>query len=265
MKESSSPFFSIILATYNGHKYLLQQLNSILNQEFYSWELIIIDDFSSDDSFLIANNFKKQNKEKDIKLIRNTKNLGPNLTFINNLYKSSGEWIVFCDQDDIWFENKLKMLHKKIKESPNVFAVLHNSKYLINDDNRQIYGMNKKRIYNEQLVYINPPKFNFLNQLIRNKVVGCMSTFQKDFLLKHLYVKTPNFIFYDHWLSLILIFYKKIVFIPKPLMLYRRHPETFTLRKFDNLIEKIFKRLILIFYFLLNIYFHIKFKVKYKK
>ena len=101
----------------DGEEYLYKQIESIINQDFSNWELTVVDDGSVDNSFKILENYSKL--EKRIKLIKNKRNLGILKSYINTAKKQKGEWIVFCDQDDIWFENKLSTLNRFIQNNSN--------------------------------------------------------------------------------------------------------------------------------------------------
>ena len=104
--------FSILMCVKDGGEYLNEQIESIINQDFLKWELTVVDDGSVDNSFEILENFSKI--EKRIKIIKNHRNLGILKSFVFNAKKLEGEWIVFCDQDDIWAENKLSTLNRFI-------------------------------------------------------------------------------------------------------------------------------------------------------
>ena len=127
--------FSILMCVKDGQKYLNEQIESIIRQDFSNWELIIVDDASVDNSFEILENYSKL--EKRIKLIKNKRNLGILKSYINTAKKQKGEWIVFCDQDDIWFENKLSTLNRFIQNNSNYDLFFHNGIYLV--------GQNKKK------------------------------------------------------------------------------------------------------------------------
>ncbi|HDW0771602.1 TPA: glycosyltransferase, partial [Escherichia coli] len=110
---------SIVMATYNGDKYIRKQLDSILNNnkfEDYVDEFIITDDNSSDDTFSIIEEYEKNNEK--IKSFRNTKK-GVKNNFLNGISKTRGDYIMLSDQDDIWHENKIERMFNKI-ESLNV-------------------------------------------------------------------------------------------------------------------------------------------------
>jgi glycosyltransferase involved in cell wall biosynthesis len=106
---------SIAMCTYNGERFIKEQLDSILNQTYKNFELIITDDDSSDKTITIIKEYIKQDKR--IKLYQNNSNLG----FIKNFEKAislcSGDYIVLADQDDIWKVNKLEIFLEQIKDN----------------------------------------------------------------------------------------------------------------------------------------------------
>ena len=104
----------ILLATYNGSKYLHEQLDSILSQSYGNINVIIRDDGSSDNTVMII----KEYEEKDNRVKLLSDNLG-NLGFVRNFEKlmknSTSEYLMFSDQDDIWYNNKVETSYKRIK------------------------------------------------------------------------------------------------------------------------------------------------------
>ena len=96
---------SIVLAIYNGEKYLTSQLHSLLNQSRSINEYIIIDDASTDDSIDIV-------KE----VFKSTKYIGPVKSFEKGIKKASGDIIFLCDQDDIWEENKIDLFYSQFNK-----------------------------------------------------------------------------------------------------------------------------------------------------
>jgi glycosyltransferase involved in cell wall biosynthesis len=93
------PFLSVCICTYNSEKYVEKAILSILNQSFQDFEIIIIDDFSTDNS---SNIFKKyQKNDERIKIINHTKNLGIYRSRVDAIYYSKGEYILFVDADDM--------------------------------------------------------------------------------------------------------------------------------------------------------------------
>jgi len=99
---------SIALAAYNGEKYIIEQLDSILNQSTQDFELVICDDCSTDSTWTILKEF--QAKDKRIRLYRNEINLGFKKNFEKAISFCKGEYVALCDQDDIWAIDHLEVL-----------------------------------------------------------------------------------------------------------------------------------------------------------
>ncbi len=114
---------SIVLCTYNGEKYLSEQLQTLTGQTFPFYELIICDDASTDSTVSILQNFAETDKR--VKIFQNKNNLGFNKNFETAIGHSGGNWIAPADQDDIWELNKLDSMVKDIH--PGVTLVHCNS------------------------------------------------------------------------------------------------------------------------------------------
>ena len=103
---------SIAMATYNGEKFIEEQLDSILAQTIKDFEIVICDDCSNDRTFFILEQYAK--KYPLIKLHKNTKNLGFRENFLQAINLCTGDFIALCDQDDIWNEKHLEILLNNI-------------------------------------------------------------------------------------------------------------------------------------------------------
>lgn len=108
----NKPLISVALTTYNGEKYLSEQLESIINQDYKNFEIIISDDNSKDKTIEIINDYK--NKYSNIIVNFNSENLGFKKNFEKAISLCNGEFIAFSDQDDIWTTNHLSILFEKI-------------------------------------------------------------------------------------------------------------------------------------------------------
>ena len=97
---------SVVMCTYNGARFLKEQLDSIINQTYPIYELIIIDDCSSDDTILILETYAKE--KSFIKVFQNRKNLGINENFYSAMKLTTGDFIAVSDQDDIWELDKIQ-------------------------------------------------------------------------------------------------------------------------------------------------------------
>ena len=201
-----------------------------------------------DNSFDISKKFVQIDRR--IKLVKNIRNMGILKSFIFNAKKQKGEWIIFCDQDDIWFKNKLSTLDRFIKDKSNYNLFLHNGIYIVDNNEEKMKGAFGKFIKNNQKVFSDNPNLKFLSLLISNKLIGCFSCIRKDFLKKYVIIIPFGQIFHDHWIALICSFYSRIYFIDKKLIKYRRHKKNNTLR--NKLFKKIMVRFLLIISLLIN-------------
>lgn len=95
---------SIIMPAYNAEKYISNSINSIIQQTYKNWELIIVDDCSTDKTAKVILNYK----DERIHLLKNTKNSGAAISRNRALREAKGKWIAFLDSDDIWHHEKLE-------------------------------------------------------------------------------------------------------------------------------------------------------------
>ena len=107
---NNSPYFSIIVPMYNAERYIKICVDSILDQTFQDFELIIVDDCSTDNSYKICNELYGNNEK--VRLFRHEKNQGPSAARNLGLKTATGEWIWFVDSDDAIIPNALEKLHK---------------------------------------------------------------------------------------------------------------------------------------------------------
>ncbi|WP_158513231.1 glycosyltransferase [Shigella sp. FC2383] len=112
----------ILLPVFNGSKYLRQQLDSLLNQSYKNIRVIIRDDLSSDDSRNLIKNYA-ENTDGKIVYIDSDKNLGSSLSFHELLKQSTADYVMFCDQDDVWLPNKVHDSFTAITNA-NLFATI---------------------------------------------------------------------------------------------------------------------------------------------
>lgn len=169
MSEGKEDKIAILMATYNGDKYVEEQIQSIINQTFKNWELFIRDDGSSDETEKIISKFTTiDHRIHQIK--DNLGNLGPCLNF-GELIEThlNYKYIMFADQDDVWFTNKIKISLDKIKglenSNQNVPLLVY-SNYYTSDSN----------LNNQVIVYENLSQTHLAERLlVHSWVMGCTS------------------------------------------------------------------------------------------
>ena len=150
----------ILMATYEGEKYLREQLESILNQSFKEFRLLVSDDFSSDGTRKILNEYVE--KDSRVVVFLQNKNVGVVRNFEFLMKKVENELFMFSDQDDVWDKDKLKKSIEKLKSEDydlvysNLEVVDQNLKK-VNDSYWKLKGFEKKvkKYNNFESLYLN--------------------------------------------------------------------------------------------------------------
>lgn len=209
---------AILLSTYNGEKYLDKLLTSLMQQTYQKFFLYIFDDGSTDNTVNIICDWIDRFPDK-IKLIKAPPTHNPKINYFNLLESVEADYYMFCDQDDIWCENKVDVYYKTVmKESTNTPLLIHSDLMLIDENDKTI---NKSYIKQQK---IKPKKECFNRMLIQNSITGCTILINKR--LRNLALRSTdyeNIIMHDWWLGLIANKYGKVVFIDKQLIKYRQH------------------------------------------
>ena len=223
------------MPTYNGEKYIREQIDSIINQTYTNWKLLIRDDGSKDKTIEIIKKYVK--KDTRIKLIEDNKG---NLGFVKNfeeLIKDSKEkYIMFSDQDDYWLENKLQIyineLSKLSKDELENPLLLHSNSFVC-DKNLEVI---KEKFINSKVALQyggNSYFFAYTVQgstaLINRKLIDIGIPFLK------------NVTVHDRYFHLLAEFFGKRIFIDESLMKYRQHLNNNIGAK-SSIIQKILKK-----------------------
>lgn len=219
---------SIAMATFNGEKFLRQQLDSIQSQTFKDYELIIGDDCSSDHTLDILKEYAA--KDPRIQIIVNKTNLGFKKNFENILSKCTGAYIAFCDQDDIWENNHLEFLYFHI----NQYDCIGCNANFINEHEK---SLNTSMMDFLKIHDIPKSTDAFLKfELFANMIQGSASLFTHDLVSKALPFPR-NIKFHDYWLALNACTRKGCVYYNKSILSYRRHSSNVTEYQKFNLIR----------------------------
>ncbi|MFD2672019.1 glycosyltransferase family 2 protein [Marinicrinis sediminis] len=210
----------ILLSTYNGAKYLPELLESILMQTYQGWRLLIRDDGSTDGTTGIVNDFCKQYSEKVLYLQDEENTLGPSQSFSRLMNSSDAKYILFCDQDDVWLNNKVELTLEKMlqleNEAPNQPLLLHTDLMVVNE---KLHLLSNSFLKYQKL----NPELSELHQiLIQNVVTGCTLMINRPLKLRAHPI--PNqAIMHDWWLALTASIFGRIYYINCPTILYRQH------------------------------------------
>lgn len=195
---------SVCIATYNGEKYIHQQLDSILKQLREDDEIIISDDSSTDRTLEIIQSFN----DKRIHVFPNNQFYSPIFNFENAIKHAQGDYIFLSDQDDIWMDNKVEKMMDVLQH----FVLVVSDCYVVDKDCCIIHNS----FFKEK------PTTGILKNLIKNNYLGCCMAFRKELLSKAL--PFPKRIaMHDIWLGLCGALFYDTAFIPDRLIMYRRH------------------------------------------
>lgn len=208
----------ILLPTYNGEKYLKEQIDSILNQTYKNIRLIISDDCSKDSTPKILEEYR--GKDERIELYLQKENIGvvKGIEFL--LKKVKSNYYMLADQDDVWLPMKVeKSIETLKKENADlVFGDLE----VVDQDLKTMYpSFGDFMLLNRKIKkYINSYKVNYLY----NCVTGCTVLSKKEFIEKILPIPTESkYLIHDHWIGLVVALNGKLAYMPEKYIKYRQH------------------------------------------
>ncbi len=215
----------ILLATYNAQRFIKEQLESILNQTFSDWNLIVYDDGSNDDTLSIINAYVNRYPEK-IKFINNDNRFGSALgSFSFLLTVTNSQYVMFCDQDDVWQSDKIEKTLKKMQEMEKK----HGNIPLLVHANLTVVDKHLSIISDSLWQYQNiDPKKDTLNRfLLDNTVTGCTMMINRALALQVNNIPR-DVIMHDWYIAMTSSVFGKIAYVDEPLMFYRQHSKNDT-------------------------------------
>lgn len=224
---------SIAMTTYNGEKYLSEQLDSILNQTYKDFELIICDDCSKDSTVQILNEYAT--KDSRIKIFVNKQNLGFKKNFEKAILLCSGKYIALSDQDDVWTKNHLEVLHNIIGN----YDIACGNSLFVDKDGRSL----NKTMYEQCQLYSEIPLEKLIYKLIFNysPFQGACMLIKKSLIDKCLPIP-ENIFYHDYYFLLNACVNNKIIYIFDVINNYRQHNNNVTRDEFkSNYIVKLKK------------------------
>lgn len=212
-QENNNPLVSIALCVYNGERFLMEQLDSLVAQTYSPIEIIAVDDCSKDSSVKILEEYRERFEQ--IRIYKNDQNLGYVKNFEKAMQLCTGDLIALCDQDDIWDVNKINLQVTYLADNQLIY---HDSRFI----DEQGRDMHKKMSDILHLYKGNQPEAF----LLINSVSGHSIMFRRK-LLAEILPLHPDF-FHDHWIAYVATNNGSIDFIPLCLVDYRQHTSTST-------------------------------------
>ena len=205
------------MATYNGERYVGEQIESLQKQTYEDWRLWIHDDGSTDLTLQIALDFAR--KDKRIHVVEDgVMHLGVAKNFMHLLKYSDADYSMFCDQDDVWLPEKISTMLAEIQKKDNTQAqAVYSNAYLWSPE-KGIISKRNTLYYPKNLKHI-----LFQNTGIQG-AAGIFNRKTKELLMKPL----EYYAMHDHTLLLCVLTMGEVSYIDKPLMYYRQHTDNVT-------------------------------------
>tara|TARA_B100000212_G_C27308783_1_gene504800 strand:+ start:17 stop:862 length:846 start_codon:yes stop_codon:yes gene_type:complete len=218
-KANRNPKVQILLATYNGEKFLREQLDSIVNQEYKIWDLLIHDDGSIDNTILILNEYQN-NYPRKIKLLIDQKifsSASRNFFHLIEHRSRKADLYCLCDQDDIWHKSKLKLVIERYNSIDENKPLLIHSDLSLIDSNGKLLEKSHNKLINFQKDLITE-----YSSLYYNPVPGCAMSFNSALADKLFH--SQYMVMHDWWILLSAIYGNTtVLYIKSPLVKYRQH------------------------------------------
>ena len=220
-----APEVCILLSTYNGAKYLSEQVESIRRQTFSNWTLLVRDDGSSDETVAMVQRLRKVDRR--VVLMQDTRgNLGAAPSFgvlLERAMTSGASYVALCDQDDVWQPDKLARELAVIRRRER--EVGETTPLLVHSD-LSVVAQDLSVIHHSYLTFQglrHQSRGCLARLLVQNFVTGCTTVINGALL--RVAVPVPNVIMHDWWLALCAAALGEVLYLPEPTVLYRQHGE----------------------------------------
>lgn len=256
---------SIITASYNYEQYISDTINSVLNQDYTDWELIVVDDGSSDNSVEIIKEFCK--KDERIKLFQHEKgqnkgknkgqNKGLKETLLLGISKAQGDWIAFLESDDVFMPNNLSKKIEIINKHPEAKLIFNKVEFLTEETRPQQKIFEKTQNKLSKQTY---PRNMFKDFFINNQILTFSCVMIESQALKSADFNSPVDSLLDWWLWVNISYKNLFYYIDEELTKWRLHPSSYVTKSkkpilytvqsqaYKNVYEKISKPLWLLLF-----------------
>jgi glycosyltransferase involved in cell wall biosynthesis len=221
----SQPTLLILLSSYNGERYIAEQINSIRRQSYTDWALIVRDDGSSDATVSIVRALAEQDPR--ISVLQDSKgNLGPAASFgalLMHAKEIKPGYIALSDQDDVWLPTKLARELDRLRDQEAASGVafpllIHSDLAVVREDLTLLH-----RSFLQYQGLRHQAQLPLPVLLIQNFVTGSTVVFNRA-LLEYA-VPFPRVIMHDWWLALCAAAFGRLLYLPEPTVLYRQHAD----------------------------------------
>ena len=212
---------SILLATYNGERFLKEQLESILAQSVTDWTLFVRDDCSTDATPAILQDYAGRYPGKIHVTTADKPSGGAKWNFFQLCRTVRDDYVMLCDQDDVWLPDKIECTLAAMKQLEQDAGA--HTPLLVHTDLKVVDG--QLNTINESLwafQRISPERDELRNVVVQNNVTGCTAMYNRA--LAELIDGVPEvFVMHDWWIALLASALGRTGFVSRPTMLYRQH------------------------------------------
>ena len=216
----STDKIAILMATYNGEKYICQQIDSILSQTCKDWELYIHDDGSTDNTIAVVESYVEKYPNK-IHLIDGKSTGGAKYNFFYMFGQVEAPYYMTCDQDDVWLDKKIELTYDKmltIENKADVPCLVYTELRVVDSELNTIADT----MSGYQSLDCHKRTINQF--ILQNSVTGCTMMVNRALRDKMLRITDiDNTIMHDWWAALVAAQFGKTAFIDEPTILYRQH------------------------------------------
>jgi len=215
----------IVLATFNGSGFLVEQLESLSLQTETRWRLLIRDDCSSDNSLEIINDYRAK-EDRIISSDETTESCGSALANFSGLLsmalEQGADYIFCCDQDDVWEPGKLELMLARLRElegEARVPSLVHHDLAVVDESLDPIADSFAEMMQLHPADEKNPQRL-----ISRNEVTGCAMACNRALLEIALPI-SEDAVMHDWWLALCAGYFGRLAFMPEKLVKYRQHSD----------------------------------------
>ena len=216
----STDKIAILMATYNGEKYICQQIDSILSQTCKDWELYIHDDGSTDNTIAAVESYVEKYPDK-IHLIDGKSTGGAKYNFFYLFGQVEAPYYMTCDQDDVWLDKKIELTYDKmltIENKADVPCLVYTELRVVDSELNTIADT----MSGYQSLDCHKRTINQF--ILQNSVTGCTMMINRALRDKMLHITDiDNTIMHDWWAALVAAQFGKTAFIDEPTIVYRQH------------------------------------------
>ena len=204
----------VLLAAYNGEKYIRQQLDSVLNQKVsVPFRVLVSDDGSTDDTLAILKSYGEQ-----LTIVKNIYEKGAKNSFLSLLKQCTGPYAALCDQDDIWEEDKLQRVYDAmVAENTVQPCLIHTDLSVVDGGGQQIYpSFFAHQGFDSKAVTLN-------RLLVQNNATGCTMLLNRPLIDLVVQAEPEKIYMHDWWIALTAAAFGKVICLKDKTVRYRQH------------------------------------------